>query len=64
MPKRACSARCPGVFGSLQAVEALKILLGLPGQLRSELLIIDLTTLETRRIRAASAAACRGRIAR
>jgi sulfur-carrier protein adenylyltransferase/sulfurtransferase len=51
----------PGVFGSLQAVEALKILLDLPGQLRSELLIIDLTTLETRRIRAARAAACRGR---
>src|SRR5262245_25381655 len=51
----------PGVFGSLQAVEALKILLDLPGQLRSELLIVDLTTLETRRIRAARAAACRGR---
>jgi sulfur-carrier protein adenylyltransferase/sulfurtransferase len=51
----------PGVFGSLQAVEALKILLGLPGQLRSELLIIDLTTFETRRIRAARAATCRGR---
>ena len=51
----------PGVFGSLQAVEALKMLLDLPGQLRSELLILDLTTLETRRIRAARAAACRGR---
>jgi molybdopterin/thiamine biosynthesis adenylyltransferase/molybdopterin synthase catalytic subunit/rhodanese-related sulfurtransferase len=51
----------PGVFGSLQAVEALKILLGLPGQLHAELLIIDLTTFETRRIRAARAAACRGR---
>jgi sulfur-carrier protein adenylyltransferase/sulfurtransferase len=51
----------PGVFGSLQAIEALKILLALPGQLRSELLIIDLTTLETRRIRAARAEACRGR---
>ena len=51
----------PGVFGSLQAVEALKMLLGLPGQLHSELLIFDLNTLETRRIRAARAAACRGR---
>ena len=51
----------PGVFGSIQAVEALKMLLGLPGQLHSELLILDLTTLETRRIRAARAAVCRGR---
>src|SRR4249920_3219038 len=43
----------PGVFGTLQAFEALKMLLGLPGQLHSELLFFDLTTLETRRIRAA-----------
>jgi sulfur-carrier protein adenylyltransferase/sulfurtransferase len=50
----------PGVFGSLQAVEALKMLLGLPGQLRSELLIFDLTTLEARRIRTARALECRG----
>jgi adenylyltransferase/sulfurtransferase len=50
----------PGVFGSLQAVEALKMLLDLPGQLRSELLLLDLTTLETRRIRTARAVSCRG----
>jgi adenylyltransferase/sulfurtransferase len=51
----------PGVFGSLQAVETLKMLLGLPGQLRSELLIFDLTTLEARRIRTARALECRGK---
>jgi len=42
----------PGVFGSLQALEALKILLDLPGQLRDELLILDLTTFATSRVRA------------
>ncbi len=36
----------PGVFGSLQALEALKILLGLPGQLGDELLVMDLLTLQ------------------
>ncbi|HZF26949.1 MAG TPA: ThiF family adenylyltransferase [Steroidobacteraceae bacterium] len=51
----------PGVFGSLQAVEALKMLLDLPGQLHNELLIMDLTSLETRRIRMARASNCRGR---
>ncbi|HSD75376.1 MAG TPA: ThiF family adenylyltransferase [Steroidobacteraceae bacterium] len=55
----------PGVFGSLQAIEALKLLLDLPGQLRGELLILDLLSLDTRRIRAPRAAPCRsGRCAR
>jgi adenylyltransferase/sulfurtransferase len=49
----------PGVFGSLQAIEALKLLLDLPGQLRGELLILDLLSLGTRRIRAPRAAPCR-----
>jgi adenylyltransferase/sulfurtransferase len=49
----------PGVFGSLQAIEALKLLLDLPGQLRGELLILDLMSLATRRIRAPRAAPCR-----
>lgn len=48
----------PGVFGSLQALEALKILLDLPGQLRDELLIIDLTSFATSRVRAQRNSAC------
>jgi len=48
----------PGVFGSLQALEALKILLNLPGQLGDELLMLDLATLAISRIRARRAAPC------
>jgi sulfur-carrier protein adenylyltransferase/sulfurtransferase len=47
----------PGVFGSLQALEALKYLLGLPG-LGNEVLIFDLITLSTQRLRARRAADC------
>jgi adenylyltransferase/sulfurtransferase len=47
----------PGVFGSLQALEALKYLLGLPG-LGNEVLIFDLITLTTQRVRARRAADC------
>ena len=42
----------PGVFGSLQALEALKYLLGLPGLKPDEMLIFDLITLSTQRLRA------------
>ncbi len=49
----------PGALGSLQAIEALKLLLDLPGQLRGELLILDLMSHDTRRIRAPRAAPCR-----
>ena len=42
----------PGVFGSLQALEALKLLLGLPGLAADEMLIFDLVTLTTQRLRA------------
>ncbi len=42
----------PGVFGSLQALEALKLLLGLPGLKPDEMLIFDLVTLSTQRLRA------------
>ncbi len=42
----------PGVFGSLQALEALKLLLGLPGIKPDEMLIFDLITLHTQRLRA------------
>ncbi|HET9472249.1 MAG TPA: ThiF family adenylyltransferase, partial [Steroidobacteraceae bacterium] len=48
----------PGVFGSLQALEALKMLLGLPGLAKDEMLIFDLVTLSTQRLRARRAADC------
>ncbi len=49
----------PGIFGSLQALEALRILLDLPGQLGDELLVLDLTSLSVSRVRAQRAKACR-----
>ncbi len=48
----------PGVFGSLQALEVLKLLLGLPGQLGDELLVMDLLNLQVSRIKARRASAC------
>jgi adenylyltransferase/sulfurtransferase len=48
----------PGVFGSLQALEALKLLLGLDGLRPDEMLIFDLVTLHTQRLRARRAAGC------
>jgi len=48
----------PGVFGSLQALEALKLLLGLPGLANNEMLIFDLITLSTQRLRAHRASNC------
>ncbi|MBK7250726.1 MAG: ThiF family adenylyltransferase [Gammaproteobacteria bacterium] len=50
----------PGVFGSLQALEALKILLDLPGRLEDELLVIDLLRLTSSRVRLHRTAECRG----
>jgi adenylyltransferase/sulfurtransferase len=41
----------PGTFGSLQAFEALKLLLDLPGQLGEELLVLDLLTMSISRVR-------------
>jgi adenylyltransferase/sulfurtransferase len=49
----------PGVLGSLQALEALKILLGLPGRLGDELLLVDLLEARMTRLRTARAADCR-----
>jgi molybdopterin/thiamine biosynthesis adenylyltransferase/molybdopterin synthase catalytic subunit/rhodanese-related sulfurtransferase len=49
----------PGVLGSLQALEALKFLLGLKGLGADELLLFDLVTLSTQRLRARRAADCR-----
>ncbi|HEX7416774.1 MAG TPA: ThiF family adenylyltransferase [Steroidobacteraceae bacterium] len=48
----------PGVFGSLQALEALKILLELPGSLRDEVLVLDLTSFALSRVRTRRYAAC------
>lgn len=48
----------PGVLGSLQALEALKHLLALPGRLHDELVLIDLLTLAVRRIKAKRAPEC------
>lgn len=42
----------PGVFGTLQALETLKILLDLPQQLGDDVLVIDLLQLSTSRLRA------------
>jgi rhodanese-related sulfurtransferase len=49
----------PGVLGSLQALEALKFLLGIKGLGADELLLFDLVTLSTQRLRARRAAGCR-----
>jgi adenylyltransferase/sulfurtransferase len=49
----------PGVLGSLQALEALKILLGLPGRLGDELLLVDVLEARMTRLRTGRAAACR-----
>ncbi|MDB6090300.1 MAG: molybdopterin converting factor [Gammaproteobacteria bacterium] len=48
----------PGTFGSLQAFEALKLLLDLPGQLGEELLVLDLLTFSISRVRAKRASNC------
>ena len=48
----------PGTFGGLQAFEAMKILLDLPGQLADELLVLDLLTLSISRVRTRRASAC------
>jgi adenylyltransferase/sulfurtransferase len=48
----------PGVFGSLQALEALKVLMDLPGQLANELFVLDLTALTVNRVRARRADNC------
>jgi molybdopterin/thiamine biosynthesis adenylyltransferase/molybdopterin synthase catalytic subunit/rhodanese-related sulfurtransferase len=50
----------PGTFGTLQALEALKMLLDLPGQLAEELLVLDLLTLAVTRVRTRRAADCPG----
>lgn len=48
----------PGVFGTLQALEALKILLNLPGQISEQLLVMDLLTMSISRVRTRRASNC------
>jgi molybdopterin/thiamine biosynthesis adenylyltransferase/molybdopterin synthase catalytic subunit/rhodanese-related sulfurtransferase len=48
----------PGIFGGLQAFEAMKLLLDLPGQLKNELLVLDLLSLTTSRVRTKRASVC------
>jgi len=48
----------PGTFGTLQALMTLKILLGLSGQLDSELLLLDFTNFSSLRIKAPRRAEC------
>jgi molybdopterin/thiamine biosynthesis adenylyltransferase/rhodanese-related sulfurtransferase len=49
----------PGTLGTLQALLALKILLGLSGQLDGELLLLDFTNFSSLKIKAPRRAACR-----
>lgn len=48
----------PGTLGTLQALETLKLLLDLPGQLSEALVIFNLSTLQLTRIRAQRAPQC------
>lgn len=48
----------PGVVGTLQAQEAIKLLLGLSGDLRQHLLLVDLLDFSTRRLARARRSAC------
>jgi sulfur-carrier protein adenylyltransferase/sulfurtransferase len=48
----------PQLFGALQATEALKRILGLPGQLDTSVLLFDLGTLETQRLARPRRAGC------
>ena len=48
----------PGTFGTLQALLTLKILLGLPGQLEEELLLLDFANFSTLKLKAPRRAEC------
>lgn len=49
----------PGVLGSLQALEAMKLVLGIPSPLRSALLIVDLQSFALRTVTTRRCAECR-----
>jgi adenylyltransferase/sulfurtransferase len=48
----------PGIFGALQAFEALRLLLELPGQLANEVLMLDLLTMTCSRLRTTRTSSC------
>jgi molybdopterin/thiamine biosynthesis adenylyltransferase/molybdopterin synthase catalytic subunit/rhodanese-related sulfurtransferase len=50
----------PGVLGSMQALEALKLLLDLPGQLGNEVLVVNLLSMAITKLRSKRATECRG----
>ena len=50
----------PGILGSLQALEALKVLLDLPGRLGDEVLLVNLLETGMTRVRAKRAKGCEG----
>jgi len=50
----------PAILGNLQAMEVLKLLLGLPGQLANEVLLVDLLAHGLRRLSAPRNARCLG----
>jgi len=54
----------PAVLGNLQAMEVLKLLLDLPGQMRDEILLIDLLDPGQRRLSAPRAGECKEHCAR
>ncbi|MGH8244732.1 MAG: ThiF family adenylyltransferase [Steroidobacteraceae bacterium] len=54
----------PAILGQMQALEALKIVLDLPGQLGNELLLVDLLEYGQRRLAAPRNPDCQGRCAR
>ncbi len=67
MPEADCTGTCedvgvlgavPGVFGTLQAMEALKYLLGLPTDLNRHVLMMDLLTSRVQKIRQIQNPAC------
>jgi sulfur-carrier protein adenylyltransferase/sulfurtransferase len=49
----------PGAFGTLQALAALKILLGMPGRLAGELLLLDFTNFSSLKLKASRRPECR-----
>ncbi len=54
----------PAVLGQMQAMEVLKLLLDLPGQLENELVLVDLLAQDVRRLAAPRNPSCAGRCVR
>ncbi len=54
----------PAVLGQMQAMEVLKLLLGLPGQLQDEIVLVDLLAQDVRHLLAPRNPGCSGRCVR